>query len=91
MLEICLNAKHLDFCNCNLDQLKACSSHTCCDETDQMDRRQQSTSKSRRITSPCSLKRKKFSESNFICKKEQKSTRDVPNIVNPSICFLPQR
>ncbi|KYM76613.1 hypothetical protein ALC53_13057 [Atta colombica] len=91
MLEICLNAKHLDVCNCNLDQLKACSNHTCCDETDQMDRRQQSTSKNRRITSPCSLKRKKFSESNFICKKEQKSTRDVPNIVNPSICFLQQR
>ncbi|KAG5342100.1 SPAT7 protein, partial [Acromyrmex charruanus] len=95
MLGICLNAKHLDFCNCNLDQLKACSSHIYCDETDQMDRRQRSTSKSRKITSPCLLKRKKFS--NFLCKKELKSTicpkftRDVPNIIGPSTYFLRQR
>ncbi|EGI60852.1 Spermatogenesis-associated protein 7-like protein [Acromyrmex echinatior] len=83
MLGICLNAKHLDFCNCNLDQLKACSSHIYCDEIDQMDRRQRL--KSERIRSSCLLKRKKFA--NFICKKELKSTicpkftRDVPNIL----------
>ncbi|KYN27285.1 PREDICTED: uncharacterized protein LOC108757848 [Trachymyrmex cornetzi] len=93
MLGIYLNAKHLDFCNCNLDQLKACSSHTYCDETDQMDRQQRSTSKSQRMTSPttCSPKHKKFSVSNFICKKELKSTRDVPDIVSPPTCFLRQR
>ncbi|KYQ50257.1 Spermatogenesis-associated protein 7 like protein [Trachymyrmex zeteki] len=92
MLEIYLNAKHLDFCNCNLDQLKACSSHTYYDETDQMNRRQRSTSKSQRMTSPttCSPKRKKFLVSNYICKKELNSMRDVPDINSPT-CFLRQR
>ncbi|XP_018400569.1 PREDICTED: uncharacterized protein LOC108778017 [Cyphomyrmex costatus] len=87
ILRINLNAKHLDFCNCNLDQLRACSSHAC-DDTDQMDRR--STSKSRRMTSPttCSPKCKKFS--NFICKKDLKSMQNVHDMVSPPIFLRPR-
>lgn len=95
ILRIDLNAKHLDCCTYNLDhQLRFCSSETYFEGTDQMDRRQRLTSKNQRMISPttaCSSKRKKILVSNFICKKEPKSTRDIPHIVGPSTCFSRQR
>lgn len=95
ILKLDLNAKHLDCCNYNLDhQLKACGSQTYYEGTDQMDRRQRSTSKNQRTMSPpttCSSKRKKISISNFIYEKEPKCIRDIPHIVGPSTCFSRQR
>ncbi|XP_071556416.1 uncharacterized protein [Temnothorax nylanderi] len=95
VLRIDLNARHLDCCNYNLDhQLRVCSSQTSYEGTDQMDRRQRSTSKNQRMISPTlarSPKRKKISISNFICKKELTSTRDIPYVVGPSTCFSRQR
>ncbi|XP_011697001.1 PREDICTED: uncharacterized protein LOC105455401 [Wasmannia auropunctata] len=97
MLRICLNAKHLDCCdccNCNLDhQLRACSSQTYYEETDRMDRRQGSTSKHQRMMSPTmarSPKRKKIARK-LNCNKEPKSARDIPYVVGPSTCFSRQR
>lgn len=95
ILKLDLSAKHLDCCNYNLDhQLKAYSSQTYYEETDQMDRQQRSTSKNQRMMSPPtarSPKRKKISISNFIYKKEPKCMRDIPHIVGPSTCFSRQR
>ncbi|XP_011866412.1 PREDICTED: uncharacterized protein LOC105561232 isoform X2 [Vollenhovia emeryi] len=93
ILRIDLNAKHPDCCNYNLDhQLRVCSSQTSYEGTDQMDRRQRSTSKNQRMMSPMtarSPKRKKLS--NCIYKKVSKSARDIPHIVGPSTCFARQR
>lgn len=93
ILRIDLNAKQLNCCNYNLDhQLRVCSSQTYFEGTDQMN--QQQRSKNQRIMSPttvCSSKRKKILVSNFICKKEPKSLRDIPYIVGPSTCFSRQR
>lgn len=94
ILRIDLNAKHLDCCNYNLDrQLRVCTSQTYFEGTDRMDRRQCSIAKNQRMspTTACSPKRKKISISNFICKKELKSMRDIPHIVGPSTCFSRQR
>jgi len=93
ILRIDLNGKHLDCCDYNVDQLRACMCQACYEETDQMGRRQRSRLKNQRMISPrttCSPKRKKFS-TNFICKKELKSMRESPYIVRPSTCFSRQK
>lgn len=93
ILRIDLNTK--DCCNCNFDhQLRVSSSQMSYEEIDQMDRRQRSTLKNQRMMSPTtarSPKRKKLATSNFIYKKELRSTRNIPHIVGPSTCFSRQR
>ncbi|KAL0110576.1 hypothetical protein PUN28_013872 [Cardiocondyla obscurior] len=84
ILRINLNARHPDCYNYNLDRVRVCNNQMSYEDIDEMDYPQQSGSKNKKSpTTARSPKRKKLS-SNFCCKREEKSTRQISQVVGPS-------